>query len=108
MLETKDQNQIKVNFFNMIWYIWVKLYHKLKFRLVITYFKKYFDEKDNLFPVLRLILPNQDKLRQIYGLKEKNLAKLYSDILSLPKVEKDMLKNWKNPNSQPSGVPVII
>jgi hypothetical protein len=50
-------------------------------------------------------MPQLDRERPHYGLKEKNLAKLYSDALMLPPAEADRLKNFKNPAKQPSGSP---
>lgn len=74
----------------------------------MTYFNKNFTIEDSLFPVLRLLFPKLDKTRKNYGLKEKNLARYYSEILSLPEKETLMLKNWKKPEYLPKGVAVNI
>jgi len=72
----------------------------------MTFFKNYFSTNDNLFPIMRLLFPKLDKSRFNYGLQERNLGKLYSQILSLPENEKDLLKNWKNPNFKYKDAPV--
>lgn len=74
----------------------------------MAFFEKYFKKIKNLFPILRLIIPKIDKMRYNYGLQHRNLVKIYSDILSLPKKEREMLKNWKNPNLNMSDIPVKI
>jgi hypothetical protein len=72
----------------------------------MTFLKKYFSPSDNLFPIMRLLFSRLDKSRFNYGLQERNLGKLYSLILSLPEGEKDLLKNWKNPNNKYKDAPV--
>jgi hypothetical protein len=47
-----------------------------------------------------------DRERPNYGLKEKNLAKLFADALMLPPSEFERLKHFKNPQKQPEGAPV--
>ncbi|KAJ3889259.1 DNA ligase 4 [Lentinula edodes] len=56
---------------------------------------------DDLFPVLRLILPQKDRDRAIYGLKEKNLAKIYIKLIPLNKNHDDAkrLTDWKKPQN---------
>ena len=58
--------------------------------------------------MLRLILPEHDRERHTYGLREVNLGKLISDAFSLPTTESNRLKFYKNPNYQPIGAPVLI
>ena len=55
---------------------------------------------------MRLLMPQLDRERGNYNLKETSLARMYSDILMLPKKEADRLKHWKNPQFQPIGGPV--
>jgi hypothetical protein len=46
-------------------------------------------------------------MRYNFGVQHRNLVKLYSEILSLPKKEREILKNWKNTNISNSGeIPV--
>jgi len=73
----------------------------------MTFFNKYFSNDDNLFPLLRLLFPKYDKSRYNYGLQEKNMGKLYSQILSLPQSERELLMNWKNPNFRYKDAPVF-
>jgi DNA ligase 4 len=58
---------------------------------------------DFTFSILRLILPNSDKERSNYGLKEKALAKLISSCLQLNKNEYERLYHYKNPNYHQPG-----
>jgi hypothetical protein len=73
----------------------------------MTFFNKYFSKEDNLFPMIRLLFPKLDKSRHNYGLQERNLGRLYSEILSLPESERDLMKNWKNPYYKFKDAPVI-
>lgn len=54
---------------------------------------------------MRLLMPQLDRERGNYGLKESFLAKYYAEILLLPPAEADRLKHWKNPMKQPVGSP---
>ncbi|KAI0820786.1 DNA ligase 4 [Trametes gibbosa] len=56
----------------------------------------------DLFPVLRLILPQKDRERAIYGLKEKNLAKAYIKVIPLGRHDPDAIRllNWKKPTDR--------
>jgi DNA ligase-4 len=53
---------------------------------------------------MRLLLPQLDRERGNYGLKESTLAKYYAEILLLPQNEAERLKHWKNPIKQVEGV----
>jgi len=55
--------------------------------------------------MMRLLVPQLDRERGNYGLKESNIGKFYADILLLPKSEAERLKHWKNPMKQPVGSP---
>ncbi|XP_048358612.1 DNA ligase 4 [Sphaerodactylus townsendi] len=50
------------------------------------------DVTDSFYPALRLILPQLERERMAYGIKETMLAKLYIELLNLPKEGKDALK----------------
>lgn len=54
-----------------------KMSHKQ--RLLQTFFSHY--KSDEYFPLIRLLLPQLDKERQTYGMKETVLGKLYVEIL---------------------------
>lgn len=51
---------------------------------------------------MRLLLPQLDRERQSYGLKEKNLGKLYVEILQISETSEDAkrLIDWKKPNEK--------
>lgn len=59
------------------------------------------DETDSFFPVLRLLLPQCEKERPAYGIKEVMLAKLYVEILCLSKDSADAQKllNYRSPKN---------
>ncbi|KAH9975651.1 ATP dependent DNA ligase domain-containing protein [Russula compacta] len=54
----------------------------------------------DLYPVLRLLLPQKDRERAIYGLKEKNIAKMYIKLIPLGPKDPDAIRllNWKRPS----------
>ncbi|KAJ7066714.1 DNA ligase IV [Mycena amicta] len=72
-------------------------------KLIGTWFNHWRDEKGHdLYPVLRLILPQKDRERAVYGLKEKTLAKAYIKLIPLQTRDPDAirLQNWKKPTEQ--------
>ncbi|KAF8821731.1 hypothetical protein IE077_001662, partial [Cardiosporidium cionae] len=52
----------------------------------------------NLYPLLRLVVPQLDRERNSYNIKEIKLSKLYTEILGLPEEESDRLKHFKDPS----------
>ncbi|XP_029460405.1 DNA ligase 4 [Rhinatrema bivittatum] len=54
---------------------------------------------DSFYPAMRLILPQLERERMAYGIKEVMLAKLYIEVLGLPKEGKDASKllNYRAP-----------
>ncbi|KAI9440740.1 ATP dependent DNA ligase domain-containing protein [Lactarius indigo] len=54
----------------------------------------------DLYPVLRLLLPQKDRERAIYGLKEKNIAKMYIKLIPLGPKDPDAIRllDWKKPS----------
>ncbi|KAM4863815.1 DNA ligase 4 isoform X3 [Urocitellus parryii] len=54
---------------------------------------------DSFYPAMRLILPHLERERMAYGIKETMLAKLYIELLNLPREGKDALKllNYRTP-----------
>ncbi|KAL9013610.1 MAG: hypothetical protein Q9173_001705 [Seirophora scorigena] len=60
---------------------------------------------DDIFPAFRLILPDKDRERAMYGLKEKTIGKL---LIKVTKINKDSedgynLINWKQPGQGASS-----
>ena len=81
--------------FNVCFYLILALSLFLRHTL-----QRWRDEKGyDLYPVLRLILPHKDRERAVYGLKEKNLAKIYIKLVGLLKTDVDAIRlmNWKKP-----------
>lgn len=54
-------------------------------------------KSSDLFSLVRLIVPQIDKQRGIYNMKEAMLAKVYSETFGLPKSDADKLKHFKDP-----------
>lgn len=54
---------------------------------------------DDFYPALRLIIPNQDRDRGVYGLKESNIGKLLVKLMKIDKNSEDgyNLLHWKLP-----------
>ncbi|ORY59047.1 DNA ligase [Pseudomassariella vexata] len=54
---------------------------------------------DDFYPALRLIIPNQDRDRGVYGLKENNIGKILVKIMKIDKNSEDgyNLLHWKLP-----------
>ncbi|KAI9730999.1 MAG: DNA ligase (ATP) [Cirrosporium novae-zelandiae] len=54
---------------------------------------------DDIFPALRLIIPDKDRDRAMYGLKEKAIGKLLVKVMKIDKNSEDgfNLLNWKLP-----------
>ncbi|KIP10052.1 hypothetical protein PHLGIDRAFT_125880 [Phlebiopsis gigantea 11061_1 CR5-6] len=72
-------------------------------KLLDTWFNHWREEKGyDLYPVLRLILPQKDRERAVYGLKEKNLAKIYIKLIPLQPKDPDAIRllNWKKPTEK--------
>ncbi|KIK20153.1 hypothetical protein PISMIDRAFT_13211 [Pisolithus microcarpus 441] len=69
-------------------------------RMLSVWFNRWREEVGyDLYPVLRLILPQKDRERAVYGLKEKNIAKIYIKLIPLGMRDPDSLRllNWKKP-----------
>lgn len=54
---------------------------------------------DDIYPAFRLILPEKDRERTMYGLKEKTIGKLLIKVMKINKDSEDgyTLVNWKQP-----------
>ncbi|KAJ8004322.1 hypothetical protein DPEC_G00157920 [Dallia pectoralis] len=59
------------------------------------------DAADSFYPAMRLIAPPFERERMAYGIKESMLAKLYIDVLGLPKngPEANKLLNYRAPTT---------
>lgn len=71
--------------------------HKKKKQLVNDLFSKL--RPHSLYPIIRLLLPQLDKERQTYGLKEKKIGVFYIKALTLSPNGEDAKRilNWKKP-----------
>ncbi|PYH83891.1 ATP-dependent DNA ligase [Aspergillus uvarum CBS 121591] len=60
---------------------------------------------DDIYPAFRLILPDKDRDRAMYGLKEKAIGKMLVKILKIDKNSEDAvgLLNWKLPGYEARG-----
>ncbi|XP_068124119.1 DNA ligase 4 [Hyperolius riggenbachi] len=83
----------KVNIFKQFVDSWRKFHDALH--------KNHPKTTDSFYPAMRLILPQLERERMAYGIKETMLAKLYIKVLGLPKEGKDALKllNYRTPTS---------
>ncbi|KAI0051030.1 DNA ligase IV [Auriscalpium vulgare] len=83
-------------------------------RLLTAWFDHWRQEVgDDFYPILRLILPQKDRERAIYGLKEKNLAKTYIKLIPLGMKDPDSIRllNWKRPtehNKTSGDFPTVL
>lgn len=61
---------------------------------------------NDIFPAFRLIIPEKDRDRAMYGLKEKAIGKLFVKIMKIDKNSEDgfNLLNWKLPGQSASGM----
>ncbi|KAI4254727.1 MAG: hypothetical protein L6R42_007070, partial [Xanthoria sp. 1 TBL-2021] len=74
--------------------------HDVRRSLIEQFISKWRLEVGNdLFPAFRLILPEKDRERPMYGLKEKTIAKLLIKVMKINKDSEDgfNLLNWKQP-----------
>ena len=51
----------------------------------------------DLFPIIRLLVPQLDRERGSYGIKETLLSKIVTNLLKLGKTDAERLKNYKTP-----------
>ncbi|ODQ64672.1 ATP-dependent DNA ligase [Nadsonia fulvescens var. elongata DSM 6958] len=60
---------------------------------------------DDIYPAFRLVMPDKDKERDMYGLKEKNLGRIILKTLSISPVspEAQAIKNWKQNSKATAG-----
>ena len=60
---------------------------------------------NDIYPAFRLIVPEKDRDRAMYGLKEKTIAKVLVSVIGIPKNSEDAfnLMNWKLPGLKASA-----
>ncbi|KAF4684040.1 DNA ligase (ATP) [Perkinsus olseni] len=73
---------------------------KAKLGVLERYITQTFAPTSDLYPLLRLIIPQCDTDRQSYGIKEKAMAKMISEVHTLPSAEVDRLINYKDVTKQ--------
>ncbi|KAI4271863.1 MAG: hypothetical protein LQ337_005701 [Flavoplaca oasis] len=74
--------------------------HDVRRNLIEQFISRWRLEVGNdIFPAFRLILPEKDRERPMYGLKEKTIAKLLIKVMKINKDSEDgfNLLNWKQP-----------
>ncbi|KAL8859985.1 MAG: hypothetical protein Q9178_003534 [Gyalolechia marmorata] len=74
--------------------------HDIRRSIIEQFISKWRLEVGNdIFPAFRLILPDKDRDRAMYGLKEKTIAKLLIRVMKINKDSEDgfNLLNWKQP-----------
>ncbi|KAF8582783.1 DNA ligase 4 [Ramaria rubella] len=77
--------------------------HEMRRKLLANWFRKWREDVGpNLYPVLRLLLPQKDRERAVYNIKEKTLAKIYIRIIPLNMKDEDAVRllNWKKPSEK--------
>ncbi|GJN92108.1 hypothetical protein Rhopal_005137-T1 [Rhodotorula paludigena] len=77
--------------------------HEKKADILRRVFERWREETGpDLYPLIRLMLPERDNRRRTYNLKEQKLAKAIANALDLPPHSSDALKliNWKVPTAQ--------
>lgn len=80
--------------------------HDQKRSIIKTFFAKWRKEVGNdVYPAFRLLLPDKDKERAMYGLKEKAIAKLLVRLVKINKDSEDAvnLMNWRLPGQRPAA-----
>jgi DNA ligase-4 len=78
----------------------VKSAHEVRRSIIERFISKWRkDVGDDFYPALRLILPEKDRDRLMYGLKEKGIGKIIVRMLSIAKGSDDAsdVLNWKLP-----------
>ena len=74
--------------------------HEIRQNIIERFISRWREKVGNdIYPAFRLIIPEKDRERAMYGLKEKTIAKLLIKIMRLNKDAEDAysLLNWKQP-----------
>jgi DNA ligase 4 len=75
--------------------------HEIRRNIIERFISRWRNEVgDDFYPALRLIIPEKDRDRAIYGLKEKTIGKLLIKLMKIDKNSEDgyNLLNWKLPS----------
>lgn len=74
--------------------------HEVRRNIIERFISRWRNEVgDDIYPALRLIIPEKDRDRSMYGLKEKTIGKLLVKLMKIDKNSEDgyNLLNWKLP-----------
>lgn len=74
--------------------------HEIRQNIIERFISRWRKEVgDDIYPAFRLIIPEKDRERAMYGLKEKTIGKLLIKIMKINKDSEDgyNLSNWKQP-----------
>eukprot|EP00127_Corallochytrium_limacisporum_P001219 Clim_evm6s46 gene=Clim_evmTU6s46 len=77
-----------------------------KSKLLMKFFNEWRAHKDlNLFPVLRMLIPQHERHRANYGLKVLKLGQYFVEVLAIPKdsVDARKLTNYRDPSNTMAG-----
>ena len=77
--------------------------HEVRQNIIERFISRWRKEVGNdIYPAFRLILPEKDRERAMYGLKEKTIAKILIKIMKINKDSEDgySLLNWKQPGQK--------
>lgn len=89
----------------------VQLKPKEKQKYIQRYFDKIFfpdtNARKDAYLIMRLLMPQIDRERGTYGLKEANLGKIIGESLGLSKVDANRLYHFKNPQFHPKDAAYI-
>ncbi|KAI4093133.1 MAG: hypothetical protein LQ344_003116 [Seirophora lacunosa] len=80
--------------------------HEVRRRIIEHFISRWRSQVgDDIFPAFRLILPDKDRERAMYGLKEKTIGKLLIKVMKINKDSEDgyNLINWKQPGQGASS-----
>ncbi|KAK4217867.1 hypothetical protein QBC37DRAFT_413426 [Rhypophila decipiens] len=84
-------------------------YHEQRRHIIERFMSRWRNDVGNdFYPAMRLILPDKDRDRGVYGLKESTLGKLLVKVIKIDKNSADgyALMHWKLPgNARPGGAP---
>ncbi|KAK8022398.1 DNA ligase [Apiospora rasikravindrae] len=81
--------------------------HEQRRSIIEQFFSRWRTEVGNdIYPAMRLIIPNQDRDRTVYGLKENAIGKLFVKILKIDRHSEDgkALLRWKDPGQRVSSM----
>jgi len=74
--------------------------HEIRQNIIERFISRWRQEVGNdIYPAFRLIIPEKDRERAMYGIKEKTIAKMFIVVMKINKDSEDgyNLLNWKQP-----------